>query len=80
VTLSCSHDLTVNVPYAHLLPEYRPQLDVSLRPEDNPDLAMHRASSWEVSIYSSDMPYPLKSVYLYRLNYIRFLNNLYNSL
>jgi hypothetical protein len=36
MTLSSSHYLTVNVPYVHLLPEYRPQLDVSLPPEDDP--------------------------------------------
>jgi hypothetical protein len=36
MTLSCSHYLTVNVPHVHLLPEYRPQLDVSLPPEDDP--------------------------------------------
>jgi hypothetical protein len=34
--LSSSHYLTVNVPYVHLLPEYRPQLNVSLAPEDDP--------------------------------------------
>jgi hypothetical protein len=36
MTLSPSHYLTVNVPYVHLLPEYRPQLDASLPPEDDP--------------------------------------------
>jgi hypothetical protein len=36
MTLSSSHYLSVNVAYVHLLPEYRPQLDVSLPPEDNP--------------------------------------------
>jgi hypothetical protein len=36
MTLSSSHYLTVNVPHVHLLPEYRPQLDVSLPPEDDP--------------------------------------------
>jgi hypothetical protein len=35
MTLSSSHYHTVNVPYAHLLPEYRPQLDVSLPSEDD---------------------------------------------
>jgi hypothetical protein len=28
--------LTVNVPYVHMLPEYRPQLDISLPPEGDP--------------------------------------------
>jgi hypothetical protein len=36
MTLSSSHYFTVNVPYVHLLPEYRPQLDVSLPPKDDP--------------------------------------------
>jgi hypothetical protein len=36
ITLSCSHYLTVNVPYVSLLPEYRPQLKVLLPPEDDP--------------------------------------------
>jgi hypothetical protein len=36
MTLSSSHYLTINVPYVHLLPEYRPQLDVSLPSEDDP--------------------------------------------
>jgi hypothetical protein len=36
MTLSSSHYLTVNVPYRHLLPECRHQLNVSLQPEDNP--------------------------------------------
>jgi hypothetical protein len=36
MTLSSSHDLTVNVPYVHLLPEYRSQFDISLPPEDDP--------------------------------------------
>jgi hypothetical protein len=34
MTLSSSQYLKVNVPYVHLLPEYRTQLDVSLSPED----------------------------------------------
>jgi hypothetical protein len=33
--LSSSHDLTVNVPNYHLLPEYRHQLGVSLPLEDD---------------------------------------------
>jgi hypothetical protein len=36
MTLSSSDYLAVNVPYVHLLPEYRAQLDVSLPPEDDP--------------------------------------------
>jgi hypothetical protein len=36
MTLNSSHYLTVNVPYVHLLPEYMPQLDVSLPHEDDP--------------------------------------------
>jgi hypothetical protein len=36
MTLSSSHYLAVNVPFVHLLPEYRAQLDVSLPPEDDP--------------------------------------------
>jgi hypothetical protein len=36
MTPSSSHYLTVNVPYVILLPEYRPQLDVSLPPKDDP--------------------------------------------
>jgi hypothetical protein len=35
MTLISSHYLTVNVPYVHLLPEYRPQVDVSLPSEDD---------------------------------------------
>jgi hypothetical protein len=35
MTLGSSHYLTVNVSYVHLLPEYRPQLDVSLPSEDD---------------------------------------------
>jgi hypothetical protein len=38
MTLSSSHYLILNVPYAHLLPEQRPQLDVSLLPEDDPKI------------------------------------------
>jgi hypothetical protein len=34
MALNTSHSLTANIPYAHLLPEYRPQLDASLHPED----------------------------------------------
>jgi hypothetical protein len=34
MTLSSSHYLTENVPYVHLLSEYRSQLDVPLSPED----------------------------------------------
>jgi hypothetical protein len=33
MTLSSSHYITANFPSVHLLPEYRPQLDVSLSPE-----------------------------------------------
>jgi hypothetical protein len=36
MTLSSSHYLTVNVPCVHLLPEYWPQLDVSLPLENDP--------------------------------------------
>jgi hypothetical protein len=36
MVLRSSHDLAVNVPYVHFLPEYRAQLDVSLPPEDDP--------------------------------------------
>jgi hypothetical protein len=36
MTLSCSHYLTVNVLYVHLLPEYRSQLNILLPPEDDP--------------------------------------------
>jgi hypothetical protein len=36
MTLSSSHYLAVNVQFVHLLPEYRPQLVVSLPPEDDP--------------------------------------------
>jgi hypothetical protein len=36
MTFGSSHYLTVNVPYVHFLPEYRPQLDISLTPEDDP--------------------------------------------
>jgi hypothetical protein len=36
MTLSYSHYLTVNVPFVHVWPEYRPQLHVSLPPEDDP--------------------------------------------
>jgi hypothetical protein len=36
MTLSSSHYLVVNVPYVHLLSEYRAQLDDSLPPEDDP--------------------------------------------
>jgi hypothetical protein len=32
----CNTHLTVNVPYVHLLPEYKPQFDVSLPAEDDP--------------------------------------------
>jgi hypothetical protein len=35
MTLSSSHYLA-DVPYVHLLPEYRAQLDISLPPEDDP--------------------------------------------
>jgi hypothetical protein len=33
MTLTSSHYLTVNVPYVHLLPEYGPELDISLPPQ-----------------------------------------------
>jgi hypothetical protein len=36
VTLRSSYYLAVNAPYIHILPEHRPQLDVSLPPEDDP--------------------------------------------
>jgi hypothetical protein len=36
MTLSSSNYLTLNVPYARLLPEYRLQLHVLLPPEDDP--------------------------------------------
>jgi hypothetical protein len=36
MTLSSSHYLAVNVPYVHLLPKYRPHLEVSFPPEDDP--------------------------------------------
>jgi hypothetical protein len=35
---SPSHDLTVDVPYDHLLPEHRPQLSFSLPLADDPQL------------------------------------------
>jgi hypothetical protein len=35
-TLSSSYYITVNVTLVHRLPEYKPQLDVSLPPEHNP--------------------------------------------
>jgi hypothetical protein len=38
MTLGSSCYLTVNVPYVHLLLQYRPQLDVSLPPKDNSKL------------------------------------------
>jgi hypothetical protein len=44
MTLSSSHDLTINVPYIHLLPECRPQLDISLHPKTIPN-------SWPVAYY-----------------------------
>jgi hypothetical protein len=34
--LSSSHYLIVNVPHIHLLFKYRPQLDISLPPKDDP--------------------------------------------
>jgi hypothetical protein len=36
MTLGSSQYLTVNIPYIHFKPEDRPQLDVSLPPEDDP--------------------------------------------
>jgi hypothetical protein len=36
MTLGSSYYLTVNVPYVHLMPEYRFQLYISLPPEDEP--------------------------------------------
>jgi hypothetical protein len=38
LTLSFSHYHSLNVPYAHLLPKYRPQLDISLPPKDDPKI------------------------------------------
>jgi hypothetical protein len=38
VILRLSYCLTVNVPYVHLLPRYRPKLDVSLPPEVDPKI------------------------------------------
>jgi hypothetical protein len=38
MTLSSSHYLTVDVPYAHLLPECRPQQEVSFPSADDPKL------------------------------------------
>jgi hypothetical protein len=43
VTVSCSHNLTINV--LHLKPEYRPQLDVSLPREDDPKFLEYYVSS-----------------------------------
>jgi hypothetical protein len=40
VTLSSSHYLTVDVPYVHLLPGYRPEGDVSLLPADGPRMIL----------------------------------------
>jgi hypothetical protein len=62
MTLSSSLCLTVYVPYVHLLPEYRPQLDVAMPPEDV-------SISWHVAyclkLYDSsigDFPYhPLET-------------------
>jgi hypothetical protein len=45
MTLSSSHYLTVNVSHVHLLPEYRPQLDVSLSPEGDPKFLARRILS-----------------------------------
>jgi hypothetical protein len=36
MTLSTSYYLTVKVAHVHLRPEYRPQLDISFAPEDDP--------------------------------------------
>jgi hypothetical protein len=41
MTLSYSQYLTVNVPYVHLLPKYRPQLKVSLPTKDDPQILAH---------------------------------------
>jgi hypothetical protein len=45
MTLSSSHDLTVNVPYVLFLPEYRPQLNASLQREDDPKFLAWRILS-----------------------------------
>jgi hypothetical protein len=63
MTLSSSHDLTVNVPYVHLLPEYRPQLDVSLPPEDDPKFLACSVLSESLSQFDlGEFPhYPLET-------------------
>jgi hypothetical protein len=38
MTLATSQYLTVDVPYVPLLPKYRPQLDTSLPPKDDPKI------------------------------------------
>jgi hypothetical protein len=56
MALSSTHDLTVNVPYVHFLPQYRPQLEVSLSPEHDPKFS-ERASRDMVYILYSETGY-----------------------
>jgi hypothetical protein len=65
MTLSSSHDLTVNVPYVHFLPEYRPQLDVSLSPEDDSEIpCIFRIAPNPVTKNFGEFPYhPLVDEY-----------------
>jgi hypothetical protein len=48
------HHHTVSVPYVHLLPVYRPQLDISLPPEDDPKILTCCALSENLTQFSFD--------------------------
>jgi hypothetical protein len=62
MTLSSSHYLIVSVPYDHLLPNYGPQLSVSLPPKDDPKfLACCVLSENMLQFHFGEFPYlPLK--------------------
>jgi hypothetical protein len=53
VTLSSPHYLTLNVPYAHLLPEFRPRLHVSLPLDDDSKFLACRVMSEKLTTLDS---------------------------
>jgi hypothetical protein len=53
MTLSSSHDFTVNAQFIHLLPEYRPHFNVSLPPEYGPKFLACCILSEDLPLFNS---------------------------
>jgi hypothetical protein len=64
MTLNYSHYLRVTVPYVHLQPEYRPQIDVSLPPEEDLIFLTYCALSGNMSQFDfGEFPHhPLETI------------------